>query len=59
MRAITGYILLSVFVLTVATLHAEDGTDRVRAGQKLFVRYCAECHGATGQGTDRAPALQF
>jgi mono/diheme cytochrome c family protein len=58
MRAITGYILLSVFVLTVATLHAEDGTDRVRAGQKLFARYCAECHGATGQGTDRAPALQ-
>ena len=58
MRAITGYILLSVLVLTVATLHAEDGTDRVRAGQKLFARYCAECHGATGQGTDRAPALQ-
>src|SRR5262245_19941176 len=58
MRAVTGYILLWVFVLTVATLHAKDGTDNVRAGQKLFARYCAECHGATGQGTDRAPSLQ-
>ena len=58
MRAIVGYILLSVSVLTVATLHAKDGTDNVRAGQKLFARYCAECHGPTGQGTDRAPALQ-
>ena len=36
MRAITGFILLSVFVLTLATLHAKDGTDNVRAGQKLF-----------------------
>jgi mono/diheme cytochrome c family protein len=58
MRAITAYILLSLFVLTVARLHAKDGTDKARAGQKLFARYCAECHGATGQGTDRAPALQ-
>jgi len=58
MRAITGYILFSVCVLTVATLHAKDGTDNVRAGQKLFARYCAECHGTTGQGTERAPALQ-
>ena len=63
MRAITAYFLLSVFVLSVAPLHAKDGTDKdgtdmVRAGQKLFARYCAECHGVTGQGTDRAPALQ-
>jgi mono/diheme cytochrome c family protein len=58
MRAITTYILLSVFILTVGRLHAKDGTEMVRAGQKLFARYCAECHGAMGQGTDRAPALQ-
>jgi len=58
MRAIAGCVLLSVCVLPVATLHAKDGTDNVRAGQKLFARYCAECHGTIGQGTDRAPALQ-
>ena len=28
-----------------------------RAGAKLFQRECADCHGGTGQGTRRAPAL--
>ena len=27
------------------------------AGQKLFLRHCAECHGMTAEGTDRAPSL--
>lgn len=27
------------------------------AGRKLFLRYCAECHGKTGQGTEEAPSL--
>ena len=58
MRAITAYTLLLIFILTGAALHAKDGTDMARAGQKLFARYCTECHGPTGQGTDRAPALQ-
>ena len=31
--------------------------NAVKAGKKLYARYCAECHGADGQG-DRAPALQ-
>ena len=28
-----------------------------RAGQKLFKRECANCHGKQAQGTERAPAL--
>ena len=29
----------------------------VRAGAKLFARYCAECHGQDGRGGRRGPAL--
>ena|SRR3989442_14443982 len=57
MRAV-GFVLLSSLILTGVALRANDGTNDTRAGQKLFARYCAECHGVTGQGTDRAPALQ-
>jgi mono/diheme cytochrome c family protein len=28
------------------------------AGKKLFLRYCAECHGEDGRGSDDAPPLQ-
>jgi mono/diheme cytochrome c family protein len=28
------------------------------AGQKLFHRHCAECHGERAYGTDRAPSLR-
>lgn len=28
-----------------------------RAGQKLYKRYCAECHGLEGRGHDKAPDL--
>ncbi len=35
----------------------EGQPDAVRAGQKLFRRYCAECHGQDAQGSDRAPDL--
>ena len=31
----------------------------IRAGQKLFVRHCSECHGQEGQGTPRAPSIQL
>ena len=27
------------------------------AGKKLFVRHCAECHGAAAEGTGHAPSL--
>ena len=32
--------------------------DAIRAGQKLFRRHCAECHGAEALGSDRAPDLR-
>jgi mono/diheme cytochrome c family protein len=31
--------------------------DARRAGQKLFQRECASCHGRDAQGGERAPAL--
>jgi mono/diheme cytochrome c family protein len=31
--------------------------EAVRAGRKLFERYCAECHGADLTGRGKAPAL--
>jgi mono/diheme cytochrome c family protein len=31
--------------------------DARRAGQKLFQRECAACHGQDAQGSERAPAL--
>jgi cytochrome c oxidase cbb3-type subunit II len=34
-----------------------SGTARA-AGQKLFARHCAECHGEAAEGTDRAPGLR-
>jgi len=36
---------------------AEDA-NAVRAGKKLFGRYCAECHGDDGGGSQRAPSLR-
>ncbi len=36
-----------------------EGQPRaVAAGQKLFRRYCAQCHGDEGYGTVRAPNLR-
>lgn len=35
----------------------EGKPDAVRAGRKLFARYCADCHGADGHGRGKAPAL--
>jgi mono/diheme cytochrome c family protein len=31
--------------------------EAIRAGRKLFERYCAECHGADLRGRAKAPAL--
>lgn len=33
------------------------GDQNIAAGQKLFERHCAECHGAQGRGSKRAPEL--
>ncbi len=30
---------------------------QVAAGARVYAAHCAECHGASGGGTDRAPAL--
>jgi mono/diheme cytochrome c family protein len=36
-----------------------DGDGRAqRAGEKLYVRECASCHGLNGDGTSKAPALR-
>lgn len=32
-------------------------SDAVLAGEKLFRRHCAECHGLDGRGRDKAPDL--
>jgi cytochrome c oxidase cbb3-type subunit 2 len=35
----------------------EGQPQAVTAGQKLFRRHCAQCHGEEGLGTERAPDL--
>ena len=32
--------------------------NSVRVGMKLFRQHCAECHGATGEGSKKAPSLR-
>jgi cytochrome c oxidase cbb3-type subunit 2 len=32
--------------------------EAIRAGQKLFKRHCAECHGPDGRGKGKAPDLR-
>jgi mono/diheme cytochrome c family protein len=34
-----------------------DSPEAIRAGRKLFERYCAECHGDDLRGRAKAPAL--
>jgi mono/diheme cytochrome c family protein len=36
----------------------EGRPEAIQAGQKLFRRHCAECHGANASGSDKAPALR-
>ena len=35
----------------------EGSIEAVRAGQKLFTRYCASCHGEEARSSRRAPPL--
>jgi len=59
-RRLAPIILL--LILAVCTLCAQSRSERDAenraAGQKLFTRHCAECHGPAGQGTDHAPSLR-
>jgi mono/diheme cytochrome c family protein len=52
-----------VFTLTligVTSVYSQNAEEpNVRAGQKLFVRHCSECHGQDGQGTHRAPSIHL
>ena len=57
--------LIPVVVLTLAgvvMVYAQNpfqNNESARAaGQKLFLRYCAECHGPTAEGTERAPSVR-
>jgi mono/diheme cytochrome c family protein len=36
---------------------AEKAPAAVGGGRKLFLRHCAECHGVSGDGSERAPGL--
>ena len=65
-------LLVIPWVLGVACNDADerddiDDTDTTKApdtfeaqaalGAKVYAEYCAECHGASGEGTDKAPRL--
>jgi mono/diheme cytochrome c family protein len=36
----------------------ENDPEAIAAGQLLFERHCAECHGAAAQGSKKAPSLR-
>jgi len=36
----------------------EGDAQAVRVGKKLFRQHCAECHGATAEGSKKAPSLR-
>jgi len=62
--------IIPTIVLFVTVVYAKSGaeppaenpfqnSDSARAaGQKLFARHCAECHGPAADGTERAPSLR-
>lgn len=59
MRNLTLPICFLVILLTATANYAKSGPQAARAaGQKLFARHCAECHGPAAEGTDRAPSLR-
>lgn len=41
-----------------ASLTAEQSSNDVLAGRKLFAQHCESCHGLDAQGSTRAPSLQ-
>jgi polar amino acid transport system substrate-binding protein len=45
---------------TASIAHADAPASfegQAETGSHVFAEYCAKCHGDTGQGTDKAPAL--
>lgn len=60
MRSVRPYAWIVVCLLSIAPAAAEantQGADAVAAGKKQFARYCVSCHGASAEGTRRAPSL--
>lgn len=66
-RRVFHIVFLSLVVVTAVYAKSaakptrnpfQDSPIARAAGQKLFLRHCAECHGTAGEGTDRAPSLQ-
>ncbi|WPZ20474.1 cytochrome c [Sulfitobacter faviae] len=41
---------LSCALLSACSEGSSDDTDRVRAGQRVYAKECAACHGAQGEG---------
>jgi mono/diheme cytochrome c family protein len=41
-----------------AALTAEQSSNDVLAGRKLFAQHCESCHGIQAHGSSRAPSLQ-
>jgi cytochrome c len=68
-RNILAATLLSCLTLTMACARTDGATGgagtpdaaaaaaQVDRGAQVFGQSCAKCHGASGQGTDKAPAL--
>ena len=55
---ITMVFVLTLLVITSA--YSQNAQElNIRAGQKLFIRHCSECHGQNGQGTPRAPSIEL
>ncbi len=45
-----GVVLAGYSFSTTRTVMAEQGTKKNSEGQKLFMQYCATCHGADAKG---------
>ena len=62
---IPTFLLALLMVVSVSAKGRHSGAqnpfqdnDLARAaGQKLFQRHCAECHGTSAEGTEKAPSL--
>ena len=55
-RGILIIFFIAVGVLLYGIVTGEAGT-RVSNGEGIFNKYCAQCHGAKGAGTDKGPPL--
>ena len=53
-----GAIAAAVAVGALLVSHPVQNPDAVPAGRLLFDDHCAECHGATANGSKKAPSLR-